>query len=89
TRTRTKLQGASSIEFSLPPPGSLGSTIELSCSFTQASQCGHKEHPGSWWPHWDAWVKKQDNSMVDPREPGGGKLNSIEDAPGSFVRVRV
>ncbi|MCP4317206.1 MAG: class I poly(R)-hydroxyalkanoic acid synthase [Hyphomicrobiales bacterium] len=48
-----------------------------------------KEHPGSWWPHWDAWIKKQDDEMVDAREPGGGKLNSIEDAPGSFVRVRV
>ncbi|MEM6461411.1 MAG: class I poly(R)-hydroxyalkanoic acid synthase [Pseudomonadota bacterium] len=48
-----------------------------------------KEHPGSWWPHWDAWIKKQDADTVDAREPGGGKLNSIEDAPGSFVRVRV
>ena len=48
-----------------------------------------KEHEGSWWPHWDAWVKKQDDTMVDAREPGGGKLNSIEDAPGSYVRVRV
>ena len=48
-----------------------------------------KEHPGSWWPHWDAWIKKQDDEMVEAREPGGGKLNSIEDAPGSFVRVRV
>ena len=48
-----------------------------------------KEHPGSWWPHWDSWIRKQDGSEVDAREPGGGKLNSIEDAPGSFVRVRV
>lgn len=48
-----------------------------------------KEHPGSWWPHWQAWVEKQDGEQVDAREPGGGKLNSIEDAPGSFVRVRV
>ncbi|MEX3009183.1 PHA/PHB synthase family protein [Hoeflea sp. TYP-13] len=48
-----------------------------------------KEHPGSWWPHWHAWIRKQDDEMVEAREPGGGKLNSIEDAPGSFVRVRV
>jgi polyhydroxyalkanoate synthase len=48
-----------------------------------------KEHPGSWWPHWQAWIEKQDKHRVDAREPGGGKLNSIEDAPGSFVRVRV
>ena len=48
-----------------------------------------KEHPGSWWPHWQAWIEKLDDHMVDAREPGGGKLNAIEDAPGSFVRERV
>jgi hypothetical protein len=26
--------------------------------------------------------------MVDAREPGGGKLQPIEDAPGSYVRMR-
>ena len=47
------------------------------------------EHPGSWWPHWHSWIEKQDDERVDARIPGGGKLNSIEDAPGSFVKVRV
>ncbi|MDF1779629.1 MAG: class I poly(R)-hydroxyalkanoic acid synthase, partial [Rhizobiaceae bacterium] len=48
-----------------------------------------KEHPGSWWPHWHDWIKKQDKEMVPARIPGGGKLNAIEDAPGSFVKIRV
>ena len=48
-----------------------------------------KEHPGSWWPHWHAWIEKLDDERVDAREPGGGKLNAIEDAPGSYVRERV
>jgi polyhydroxyalkanoate synthase len=47
-----------------------------------------KEHPGSWWPDWLAWLKKQDATEVPAREPGGGKLDPIEDAPGSYVKVR-
>ena len=46
------------------------------------------EHPGSWWPDWLAWLKDQDATEVPAREPGGGALTPIEDAPGSFVRVR-
>jgi polyhydroxyalkanoate synthase len=47
-----------------------------------------KEHPGSWWPDWLAWLKKQDAREVPARTPGGGKLKPIEDAPGSYVKVR-
>ncbi len=47
-----------------------------------------KEHAGSWWPDWLAWLKKQDASEVPAREPGGGVLKPIEDAPGSYVKVR-
>jgi polyhydroxyalkanoate synthase len=47
-----------------------------------------KEHPGSWWPDWLAWLKRQDPTEVPAREPGGGVLKAIEDAPGSYVKVR-
>jgi polyhydroxyalkanoate synthase len=47
-----------------------------------------KEHPGSWWPDWSAWVKEQDPAQVKARVPGGEKLKPIEDAPGSYVKVR-
>jgi polyhydroxyalkanoate synthase subunit PhaC len=47
-----------------------------------------KEHAGSWWPDWFQWLKKQDPTEVPAREPGGGALPPIEDAPGSYVKVR-
>jgi polyhydroxyalkanoate synthase subunit PhaC len=47
-----------------------------------------EEHPGSWWPDWIAWLKKMDSAEVEARPPGGGKLKPIEDAPGSYVRVK-
>jgi polyhydroxyalkanoate synthase len=47
-----------------------------------------QEHSGSWWPDWFAWLEKQDARRVAQRAPGGGKLTPIEEAPGSYVRVR-
>jgi polyhydroxyalkanoate synthase subunit PhaC len=46
------------------------------------------EHPGSWWPDWIEWIKQQAGETVPAREPGGGKYQPIEDAPGSYVKVR-
>jgi polyhydroxyalkanoate synthase subunit PhaC len=47
-----------------------------------------KEHPGSWWPDWFDWIKAQDASEVPAREPGGGNLKPLDDAPGSYVKVK-
>src|SRR5215472_8144602 len=47
-----------------------------------------EEHAGSWWPDWLAWIKAQDAALVAARTPGGGKLAPIEDAPGTYVKVR-
>jgi polyhydroxyalkanoate synthase len=47
-----------------------------------------KEHPGSWWPDWIEWIKALDATEVKARKVGGGKFKPIEDAPGSYVRVR-
>jgi polyhydroxyalkanoate synthase subunit PhaC len=49
---------------------------------------GAQEHAGSWWPDWLAWIKAQDPTLVKARQPGGGVLKPIEDAPGSYVKVR-
>ncbi|MFL6973306.1 MAG: PHA/PHB synthase family protein [Xanthobacteraceae bacterium] len=46
-----------------------------------------EEHPGSWWPDWLAWIKEQDAAEAAARQPGGGKLKPIEDAPGNYVKV--
>jgi len=50
---------------------------------------GAKQHDGSWWPDWQKWVKNYAGGEVDARKPGDGKLESIEDAPGSYVTVRI
>jgi polyhydroxyalkanoate synthase subunit PhaC len=47
-----------------------------------------KEHAGSWWSDWFNWLKAQDPTEVPAREPGGGVLAPIEDAPGSYVKAR-
>ena len=49
---------------------------------------GATPNQGSWWPVWDEWITQLDSGRVPAREPGGGKLTIIEDAPGSYVRVR-
>jgi hypothetical protein len=46
------------------------------------------EHPGSWWPDWQAWIEGLDGERVPAREIGAGLLKPIEDAPGSYVRVK-
>jgi polyhydroxyalkanoate synthase len=46
------------------------------------------EHAGSWWPDWLGWLRKHDRAELKARIPGGGKLKPIEDAPGSYVKVR-
>jgi polyhydroxyalkanoate synthase len=48
---------------------------------------GATETPGSWWPHYSAWLAKQSKGMVEAREPGR-KLGVIEDAPGSYVKAK-
>jgi len=48
---------------------------------------GATEHPGSWWTHWADWLKKHSGKEIEPRKPGA-RLGAIEDAPGSYVRVK-
>jgi polyhydroxyalkanoate synthase len=48
-----------------------------------------KEHSGSWWPHWQAWIEGLDNERVPARHPGDRGLPLLDDAPGTYVRVRV
>jgi len=45
-------------------------------------------HEDSWWPTWGKWVGEYSGGEVKARQPGDGKLTPIEDAPGSYVRVK-
>ncbi|HWE98478.1 MAG TPA: class I poly(R)-hydroxyalkanoic acid synthase [Caulobacteraceae bacterium] len=54
----------------------------------EAWLAGAKDQPGSWWPEWSAWLSELSGDDVDARDPAKGPLNPLEDAPGSFVKVR-
>jgi polyhydroxyalkanoate synthase len=43
---------------------------------------------GSWWPDWHRWVTGFGKAQVPARTPGDHTLKAIEDAPGSYVRIR-
>ncbi|CUB00121.1 PHA/PHB synthase family protein [Pannonibacter indicus] len=47
-----------------------------------------EEHPGSWWPHWDAWLRQQDGSTVKARKPGAHRVKILGDAPGTYVKMK-
>ncbi len=52
---------------------------------------GAEEHPGSWWPHWLAWLEQQATGRVaatGKRKPGGRGDKVLDDAPGSYVKTR-
>jgi polyhydroxyalkanoate synthase len=46
---------------------------------------GAAQGTGSWWLEWDRWLAGFAGSQVDARAP----QNGIEDAPGSYVKVRL
>ncbi|MFP4208905.1 MAG: PHA/PHB synthase family protein [Wenzhouxiangella sp.] len=47
---------------------------------------GAEAHQGSWWPHWDQWLKARSGKRIPARVPGDGDLPVIEAAPGSYVK---
>lgn len=49
------------------------------------------ERPGSWWPHWRAWLEARGGRKVPAdgkRVPGSKGDTVIEDAPGRYVATR-
>jgi polyhydroxyalkanoate synthase len=49
-----------------------------------------KLHKGSWWPDWQAWIAALNgDERVPARTPGDGGLKVIENAPGSYVSIRL
>ena len=51
---------------------------------------GAKEHAGSWWPDWAAWLKPHGGKQVPaPKNYGKGtKYKAIEPAPGRYVKAK-
>jgi polyhydroxyalkanoate synthase len=51
---------------------------------------GAKEHPGSWWPDWAAWLKGHAGKQIAaPKSYGKGtRYKAIEPAPGRYVKAK-
>jgi len=47
-----------------------------------------QEFKGSWWPDWRSWLETIDPETTTARPVGHGAVTAIEEAPGSYVRVR-
>lgn len=52
---------------------------------------GAEKHEGSWWPDWQEWVTSNGYAKeeVTARSPEKGKLEVIEAAPGSYVKLKI
>ena len=48
-----------------------------------------EEKPGSWWPDWDAWMKRHSTGTIPaPRQAGNTRYQAIEKAPGQYVKLK-
>lgn len=45
-----------------------------------------KFHEGSWWPRWQAWLKKRSGKQVAARQPGDSTHPPLAPAPGTYVK---
>jgi len=98
----TELVKSESIEFVLAASGHVAGVINPASKnkrhFWKDGELGKgpehwlesaEEVPGSWWPHWDAWLKAKGNKTVDaPSQLGTDKYPELEPAPGSFVMAK-
>ena len=48
-----------------------------------------EKNEGSWWNDWSSWIGKFGGEKIPARVPGEGKLAVIEDAPGSYAKLRL
>jgi len=61
---------------------------DLNCDAKSWFEGAH-ENPGSWWPDWDAWMKRHSSGTVPaPAQPGNANFRVIEPAPGRYVRQK-
>lgn len=45
-------------------------------------------HPGSWWPEWLTWLKKESGRLIKAPDVDQLPLKPIMDAPGSYVHMK-
>lgn len=49
---------------------------------------GAEYHEGSWWPRWEAWLKRRSGKKMPARVPGDSSYPVLMDAPGSYVAAK-
>ncbi len=88
--TKFVLSASGHIAGVVNPPGSKYGHYENDKNPPTAEEwlAGATQHDGSWWPVWEKWIAQYAGGEVPARHPGDGKLPPIEDAPGSYVKVR-
>jgi len=47
-----------------------------------------KQADGSWWPHWQEWLKAYTGPQVPAIDPEKGPLKPLAAAPGTYVRTK-
>ncbi|MDP8916113.1 MAG: class I poly(R)-hydroxyalkanoic acid synthase [Pseudomonadota bacterium] len=87
------LAGSGHIAGVVNPPGALKyqhwiNSCEHLPPTVEEWRAGAEEFPGSWWPYWMRWLKPQAGDQIPARDPAAGPLGVIEDAPGSYVKVK-
>lgn len=61
------------------PPGDAASWLQ-----------GATRHEGSWWPDWINWLAGHSGALVQARSKlGNANYTPLEEAPGSYVKIRV
>ena len=49
---------------------------------------GATQQPGSWWPHWAAWLSRRSGQRVSVANLGSAQYPAIEAAPGRYVKEK-
>ena len=45
---------------------------------------GAARKDGSWWPHWEGWLRKRSGTKIPARKPGGETHPTLSKAPGIY-----
>ena len=90
-KTRLVVSGSGHIAGVINPPTANKYQYWLNDSDAENSESWMEnatEHQGSWWPDWKAWITAKSGKKIKARQPGDGKLKPLEDAPGSYVKIK-
>ena len=63
-------------------------TNDLKAANFESWLAGAKEQAGSWWSNWEEWLSTLSGGQVPARIPGERNLKPLEDAPGTYVKVK-